>query len=135
MINRSGSRGDDLRLSKIRSILPKKEKRETRLKSFLYGTPPPSPARKILDQSLVKRKRTKKRKGKQTIGLLITLTCNQLADAITFYGVVLIVTVAFLAMFFLPNRDSHNSFPNPQSITQKPLCLSSILVPSVYNVI
>ena len=47
MINRSGSRGgvqgDDLRLSKIRSILPKKEKRETRLKSFLYGAPPSPP--------------------------------------------------------------------------------------------
>ena len=103
MINRSGSRGgvqgDDLRLSKIRSTLPNKEKRETRLKLFLYGARSP-PARKILDQPLVKQKRTKKRKGKQTIGLLINLTCNQLADAITFYGVALIVTVAFLSMFF-----------------------------------
>jgi len=59
-----------------------------------------SPPPRKKDQPLAKQKRTKKRKVKQTIGLLITLTCNQLADAITFYGVVLIVTVAFLSMFF-----------------------------------
>ena len=66
MINRSGSwgevQGDDLRLSKITSILPKKEKRETRLKSFLYGTPPP-PCKKDPGSVPGKTKTDEKEKG------------------------------------------------------------------------
>ena len=104
MINGRGSRGglqdDDLRPSRIRNILPKKEKHETRLKSFLNASP--HPPRKIVDQPLIKQKRTKKKKDKQTIGLLITLPCNQLADVISFYGLVLIVLPFFRCFFAKP---------------------------------